>query len=124
MTCGILISLASDWIGVLALLVIVIVATVQERKWIAKYLADEVASGLVTPSQYRAACSYLVRVGERVEALGRGNVRLFFRLGRFYQLMTLLAFRKYQLTYFGDEGGNRAEVERWRREIAVMQSKL
>ena len=124
MMCGILISLASDWIGVLALLVIVIVATVQERKWIAKYLADEVASGLITPSQYRAACSYLVRVGERVEALGRGNVRLFFRLGRFYQLMTLLAFRKYQLAYFGDEGGNRAEVERWRREIAVMQSKF
>jgi RsiW-degrading membrane proteinase PrsW (M82 family) len=121
MGCGILISLASDWIGLLTLFVILLLAAWQERKWIVKYLADEVASGLITPGQYRAACSYLVRVGERVEALGRGNVRLFFRLGRFYQLMTLLAFRKYQLASFGDERDNRAEVERWRREIAVAQ---
>jgi RsiW-degrading membrane proteinase PrsW (M82 family) len=121
MGCGLLISLASDWIGLLTLFVILLLAAWQERKWIVKYLADEVASGLITPGQYRAACSYLVRVGERVEALGRGNVRLFFRLGRFYQLMTLLAFRKYQLASFGDERDNRAEVERWRREIAVAQ---
>ncbi len=124
MKCGILVSFTSDWTGLLALFVIMLLAAWQERKWIVKFLADEVTSGLITPSQYRAACSYLVRVGERVEALGRGNVRLFFRLGRFYQLMTLLAFRKYQLIHFGDERGNRAEVERWRREIALMQSRF
>jgi RsiW-degrading membrane proteinase PrsW (M82 family) len=122
--CGILVSIASDWIGVLVLFVIVVLATIQERNWIAQYLADEVPSGLITPGQYRAACSYLERVGERVAALIRGNLELFFRLGKFYQLMTKLAFRKYQLANFGDERGNRAEIDRWRREIAAMQSQF
>ena len=122
--CGILISLASDWIGVLVLLVIIVLATIQERKWIAKYLADEVTSGLITPGQYHAACSYLERAGERTNALLRGDVGRFFRLGQFYQMMTRLAFRKYQLASFGDEGGNRTEVDRWRREVATLQPRL
>jgi hypothetical protein len=54
----------------------------------------------------------------------KGDVDRFIRLGRFYQMMTRLAFRKYQLASFGDEGGNRAEVDRWRRQVAAMQSSL
>jgi RsiW-degrading membrane proteinase PrsW (M82 family) len=122
--CGLLFSLASDWLGVLVLLVILILATRQEKQWITRYLADEVPAGLITTRQYQAACSYLTRVGERIEALLRGNVRQFFRLGRFYQVMTHLAFRKYQLAAFGDEQGNRAEIERCHREIAAMQSQF
>ena len=118
---GLLVSVVSDWVGILVVLVIILLATVQERGWIAKYLADEVTNGLITPGQYRAACSYLERVGERTNALLRGDVCRFLRLGRFYQMMTLLAFRKYQLESFGDEGGNRAEVDRWRRAVAAMQ---
>jgi hypothetical protein len=106
------------------LLVIVILATAQERGWIVKYLADEVTAGAITPKQYRVACSYLERVTERLEALFRGDLGCFFRLGKFYQLETRLAFRKYQLATFGDEAGNRAEVERWRREVAAMQARL
>jgi len=118
---GLLVSVVSDWIGIFVVLVIILLATVQERGWIARYLADEVTSGLITPGQYHTACSYLERVGERTNALLRGDVRRFVRLGRFYQMMTLLAFRKYQLESFGDEGGNRAEVDRWRRAVAAMQ---
>ncbi len=124
-TCfTLLLSLVSDWGGALVLFIIVILATVQERGWIVKHLADEVQSGLITPKQYRVACSYLERVAERIDALFRGDVGRFFRLGKFYQMETLLAFRKYQLAAFGDEGGNRAEVERWRREVAAMQARL
>ena len=122
--CGMLVSLASDWIGAVVILAIIVLATAQEQRWITRYLADEVARGLITPRQYQAACSYLKRVGERVLALTRGNISLFFRLGKFYQLMTRLAFRKYQLAQFGDEGGNRAQVERFRREIVALQGQL
>jgi len=127
---GPLFSIAWDWMGILVVFVIILLATVQERRWIEKYLADEVTTGLITPRQYRAACSYLERVGARVEALFRGDLGLYFRLGKFYQKMTLLAFRKYQLASFGDEaapggaGGNRAEVDRQRREIAMMQGRI
>jgi RsiW-degrading membrane proteinase PrsW (M82 family) len=127
---GPLFSIAWDWMGILVVFVIILLATVQERRWIVKYLADEVTAGLITPQQYRAACSYLQRVGERVEALFRGDLGLYFRLGKFYQMMTLLAFRKYQLASFGDEaapggaGGNRAEVDRQRREIAMLQGRF
>ncbi len=121
---GLLVSVASDWIGIVVILVIVLLATLQEQGWVVKYLADEVTSGLITPGQYHAACSYLERAGERTNALLRGDVGQFFRLGRFYQMMTRLAFRKYQLASFGDEGGNRAEVDRWRREVATLQPRL
>jgi RsiW-degrading membrane proteinase PrsW (M82 family) len=121
---GLLLSAASDGIGVVILLAIIVLATLQERGWIVQYLADEVTSGLITPGQYHVACSYLERVGHRTDALLKGDVDRFFRLGRFYQMMTLLAFRKYQLASFGDEGGNRAEVDRWRRQVAAMQPRL
>ena len=121
---GLLFSAASDGIGVVILLAIILLATLQERGWIVQYLADEVTSGLITPGQYHVACSYLERVGHRTDALLKGDVDRFFRLGRFYQMMTLLAFRKYQLASFGDEGGNRAEVDRWRRQVAAMQPRL
>ena len=121
---GLLFSAASDGIGVVILLAIILLATLQERGWIVQYLADEVTSGLITPGQYHVACSYLERVGHRTDALLKGDVDRFFRLGRFYQMMTLLAFRKYQLATFGDEGGNRAEVDRWRRQVAAMQPRL
>jgi len=122
--CGLLVSLASDWIGVLVLLFIIILATVQERKWIVQYLADEVPSGLITPQQYRVACSYVARMGERAGALFQGDLTRFFRLGRFYQMMTHLAFRKHQLASLGEEGGNRAEVDRFRREVWAMRGQL
>ena len=121
---GLWVSLASDWTGVVMILVIILLATFQERGWIIKYLADEVTNGLITPGQYHAACSYLERVGQRTKALLRGDVGRFFRLGRFYQMMTLLAFRKYQFAAFGDEDGNRAEVERWRQKVAAMRPRL
>jgi RsiW-degrading membrane proteinase PrsW (M82 family) len=122
--CGPLVSVASDWGGVLVLFVIVLLAANQERQWIARYLADEVTSGLISPAQYRVACSYLERVAERLEALLQGQFGRYARLGRFHQLATRLAFRKYQLAMFGDEagpgsaGGNRAEIDRLRRELA------
>jgi RsiW-degrading membrane proteinase PrsW (M82 family) len=121
---GLLVSAASDWVGVVVILAIILLATLQEQGWIVQYLADEVTSGLITPGQYRVACSYLERVGQRTNALLKGEVGRFFRLGRFYQMMTRLAFRKYQLASFGDEGGNRAEVDRWRRQVAAMQPRL
>lgn len=121
---GLLVSAAADWTGVAIILVIILLATLQEQGWIVIYLADEVTSGLITPSQYHVARSYLERVGQRTNALLKGDVGRFFRLGRFYQMMTLLAFRKHQLASFGDEGGNRTEVDRWRREVAAMQPRL
>ncbi len=114
-------SALSDWAGIAIILVIILLATLQERGWIVQYLADEVTSGLITPQQYRAACSYLERVTQQVNALFSGHLVRYWRLGRLYQLMTLLAFRKYQLATFGDEGGNRAEIERRRAEIVAMQ---
>jgi len=51
----------------------------------------------------------------------QGDLKRFFRLGKFYQAETRLALRKHQLAAYGDEGGNRAEVERWRGEVAALK---
>jgi RsiW-degrading membrane proteinase PrsW (M82 family) len=121
---GPLLGLVAEWIGVLVLLAIVIGATLQERGWLVRGLADEVNAGTITAQQYVVAVSYWRRFAERARALLSGQADRFLQLGRFHQAMTHLAFRKHQLAALGDEGRNRVEVERWRGEVAVVRVQL
>jgi len=121
---GPLLGLLAEWMGVLVLLTIMIGATLQERGWLVRELADEVNAGIITAQQYAVAVSYRKRFAERVQALLSGRVDCFLQLGRFHQAVTHLAFRKHQLAALGDEGRNRREVERWRAEVTAVRAQL
>jgi hypothetical protein len=93
---GLLLSIASDWGGVLVILAVMLLSARQEKQWIVTYLKPEVASGLITQQDYDMISSYRHRQVALWRArlrLNRGEVR---RLDRLTQLATDLAFKLRQ----------------------------
>lgn len=103
-----------NWVGWFILLGVAIWATSREHRWLSTYLKEEVELQILTPDQYRVACSAWARSGVKLRALFSGRYR---QISRFYQLCGELAQKKYQLVTFGDEGGNTATVAQLREDL-------
>lgn len=110
-------SLVTDYTGVLVWLGLMLAAGVQESRWIREELAEEVASGLLPAETAWAAGSMRARSRARWEALHSHGVARFHALGGLYSLAADLAFKKRQLRLHGDEHGYAAEVIRLREQI-------
>ncbi len=106
-----------DWSGWIAMIIFVIWALYREQKWIAAQLPEEVANGVITPSQYQAACSARTQTSLRIKALFSGNYRL---IDRFYLLTAELAFKKHQATALGEQELNQPEIDKMRAELVQM----
>ena len=119
-----LITLVSDWGGVLVLFGVIIWASIREQRWISTYLADEVDHGTLSQADYAVICSYLGRVAERANAFLRGDVRYWWDLGRYHRLATKLAFAKRRLSLFPSEEDTQARVAGLRRQVAQMANDL
>ncbi len=99
-TCfSVLLSVASDWSGVLVIFVVMVLAWQQEKRWIATHLKAEVESGLISQEEYDMTGSYRRRLAARWRAMSRYGLAEARRLGKLAQLATELAFKVEQ----GDE---------------------
>jgi len=96
---SVLLSLASDWGGVLVILVVMWLAWRQEQRWIVVHLRSEVDNGLLTMDEYHVLGSYGKRMSAWWQALSHSGLAAARRLTRFTQLATELAFKLEQ----GDE---------------------
>jgi protease PrsW len=107
-----------DWGGVLALSVVVVLDLRTESRLIERGLIEEVRRGALTQQEFdllhRAGRRWQVRWQARHRG-GRAASRL---VDRYFHTATRLAFKKQHLRTLGDEGGNLAEVERLRQELA------
>ncbi len=119
-----LVSLASDWLGVLALVGILIWVSVREQQTIIRYLADEVQAGALSQRDYFVIQSYWRRVGERLRALFQANFGRWLRLGRYYRLATELAFAKQRWVAFGREPDSARRIEALRRQLYELRKTL
>lgn len=117
-------SIAADWIGVLALVAILLWATSREQNWIRRYLADEAQAGFISRQDYWVIQSYWRRVGQRAQALLRGDFTRWWQLGRYYRLATELAFNKHRLSTHGREQDTLLRVEQLRREIYGLRQRM
>jgi len=115
-----LIALASDWGGVLILLVAILWASVREQRWIITFLADEVERGTLSQEVYAVVCSYTRRVAARAHVLFSGDFGRWRDMGRYYRLATELAFNKRRLTHFPAEDDTRARVVQLRRQVKAV----
>lgn len=115
------VAVLADWMGVLGLLIIVLLALRRERGWIAEYLREEVQSGVLSQAHYEIACSAWRRMAAGWAALRRGGIRRYRQSGRLYHLCTRLAFKKYQLAQLGEAAASQAAIEQLRREIVAIQ---
>lgn len=120
----ILVSLTSDWLGIVVWLLLVYVAGRQEARWIRKELVAEVQDGLLTAEQARAAGRYRSRIAARAAALQEHGVGHAHLLGRLYALAAELAFRKRQLQIEGNKYGTVRTITRLRDDIRELRQRL
>ncbi len=106
-----------DWSGWVLMFIFVLWALHREQTWIVRQLREEVNLGVISPVQYKTACSSIAQTIARMQALFSGK---YLATSRFYQAAAELAFKKEQLADFGDENGNRALIERLRAELSLL----
>jgi RsiW-degrading membrane proteinase PrsW (M82 family) len=115
LTC--LIGSVLDWLGVLFMFIVILIASWAEQRNIINHLREEVQMGIISAAQYRTATSAWMQSFARLTSLFSGKFRA---TNRFYQVVGELAHKKHQLAKLGDEGGNNASVQRYRDELAKL----
>lgn len=108
-----------DWFGVLFMFGVIIWATWVEQRNLINHLREEAQNGLISPAQYRTACSAWSQGFARLTSLLAGR---YFATNRFYQVCGELAHKKQQQLKLGDENGNIAVIQKYRAELARLAS--
>jgi RsiW-degrading membrane proteinase PrsW (M82 family) len=108
-----------DWTGWFMMFIFILWALQREQGWIIRQLKEEVELALISPAQYRVACSAWMQTLTRIKALTSGRYRA---TNRFYQVAAELAYKKEQRRNLGDEGGNSAIIENLRTELTRLAS--
>jgi len=104
-----------DWTGVFFMFLVILWANWMEQRNLIQHLREEAQLGLISPAQYRTACSAWAQTFARLTSLFSGRS---LATSRFYQVCGELAHKKQQLAKMGDEGGNSAIIQRYRAELA------
>ena len=97
--------------------VFVIWALYREQQWIVTQLKEEVSTRIITPAQYRTACSAWLQTYSRMNALFSGKYHL---INRFYSLTAELAYKKQQSLLPGEKHRDQSEIDGIRAELGRM----
>lgn len=97
----------TDWGGVFLILLIILWALWQERRWIREYLEEEVRRGTLTAAQYRTACSLRARLAHRLSILFSHGWRAYLDATRFYRHCSELAYKKHHYALVQDPSSRR-----------------
>ena len=108
---------AVDWMAVLGMLALIVVATGQEKSWFEE-LIPEIARGIITPDEYRVAAVYRVRLMRGWYVLTHHGLQPYVRWNRFVQLIVDLAYKKHQKKAAGEEIETEETIVSLRQQIA------
>ncbi len=120
---GILLSIFSDWTGILWLLVVILLAKQQEKRWIAGFLKDEVGSSL-SEEDYRFISSLGAGLKKWLKAGSKSDRKLKDRL---YRLAVELAFKKAELHENispEQDAALQKQIDELRKQMLVVRTKL
>ncbi len=113
-------ALISDWGGVTMVLVIIVWALLQERRWLKQYLAEEVSYYTLTVSQYKITCSSHQRAQYNLNQLLTHGPGAYLASLRFFRKCSELAYKKHHFALFQDER-SAFLIEKLRGEIAALR---
>jgi protease PrsW len=111
------------WGGILITLIIIVWALLQEKRWIKKYLADEVRHGTLTAAQYEIVGSGINRFFHRLNLLSNQGAEAYFKAGRFYQLCSRLAYKKHHYTLLQEKKSHTLTAQ-LREEVSQLSRQL
>ncbi|MCO5193614.1 MAG: PrsW family intramembrane metalloprotease [Anaerolineae bacterium] len=113
----------TDSSGLVVLIVIVVWALLQERRWIRDYLKKELEYGTIRLSQYEIACSIQHRTARLLHVLSRYGWRRFRRESAFYHRCSELAYLKHHYE-LRNGAANLDAVAAKRREVTYLSAEL
>ncbi|HEX8220985.1 MAG TPA: PrsW family intramembrane metalloprotease [Chloroflexia bacterium] len=118
--------LASDFGGILLVLVLAIISSVREGRVIRDTLREEVALGRLTPDEYDTLMSGRKRWSARWTVLFSLGFRRWRQIGKFFDLATELAFRKHRMAD-GDpihQNMSARDIARLRQDIDALKMQI
>jgi RsiW-degrading membrane proteinase PrsW (M82 family) len=118
-----LVTLFNAWGGVLLVLVIIIWAIFQERRWIKNYLAEEVEQGLISPKHYQNAANGFKRIGLYTDLLFHRGPGVYMDAVRFYHRCSELAYKKHHYELL-KESKSETLTHSLRQEIRRLQGEI
>ncbi len=114
---------ANAWGGVLIMLVIIVYALVQEKRWIKQYLADEIEQGTLTEPQYQTANSGTRRFFHRYSLLLSHGPMGYWNALQFYHKCSELAYKKHHYELHQDNKSQQL-AHKLRQEIAILSQRI
>jgi len=121
---GILFAVASDWAGVLLLLVIILLAWQKEKSWIVNEMREEVALGIISAEDYATISS----PRPRATAYWRYWQEQGWQQARHWRQLTQraveLAFKKHQVRVTGRESPRGLGVMELRQHILALRAEM
>ncbi|MEO8287617.1 MAG: PrsW family intramembrane metalloprotease [Chloroflexota bacterium] len=111
--------IASDWIGILLIVVVAVASGNRESHVIRDMLAEEVTLGRLTPDEYETLVSGRLRWTTRWTVLFSSGIRRWRQLGKFFDLNTELAFRKDRMY-----AGSRKHQDRSAQDVAKLRGDI
>ena len=118
------VSFIFDWLGVLVVFLIVLLAWRRERTWMETQLADEVASGVLNPWHYEVVTSWRKRFQLSWQAVGVSGLRQARLWRKLVDSATRLAFRKHQQAVMAGARANDASANVYVRKIAEERASI
>jgi len=115
------VGMVLDWSGWIAMAIFILWALYREQRWIITQLGEEVGKGIITPMQYKTACSARAQTIARLHSLFSKNYRL---TDRFYRLTAELAYKKQQVASMDEQEGFYLEVDHLRTELGSLSSQI
>jgi RsiW-degrading membrane proteinase PrsW (M82 family) len=106
-----------DWLGALGMLVLIVLATQQEKSWFEE-LVPEISRGIITPDEYQVAAVYRVRFMRGWYVLTHYGLRPYVRWNRFVQMIVDLAYKKHQKKAAGEGAETEETIVGLRQQIA------
>ena len=119
-----LISFALDWLGVIVVLAVILLAWRREREWIATELQEEVASGVLSAEQFESVKSRRRQAQVAWRDLGASGLQRAKLGRRLLVAATELAFKKHQRRAMGEESDNGAGIAALRVELLRLRHDL
>lgn len=118
---GPVLALVGDWGGLLLMGLLIAVAWVAERRWLAEGLLEEVQLGYVTSEEFQLAASQRRRVASEWRAWRHGGWRRYWVLSRQTQALTKLAFAGYHARHNTDQTITEADLAHLRAVVLQLR---
>ena len=117
-------SVVVDWIGVLAVSIILFLTWRREHAWIIEELAPEVEAGVLTAADLAAVVSPARRLRREWRLRGMEDRRLGGTWRRFSATAAELAFKKHQQAVLGAEKGGPNTIAALRLRLTGLRAEL